>query len=146
MGKLGFVILLVVALLTTNFLAGCTGPSTLTAEWHLEQGNRLVAQGHLEEAISEYDEAIRLNPEYAYAYYNRGTAYYYLGQLERGIQDYDEAIRLNPEDALAYANRAQVYTLLNRDTEVEKDINRAIELGVDPSILKMEIERLKQQR
>jgi hypothetical protein len=28
------------------------------------------------------------------------------------------------------------------DTEAAKDINRAIELGFDPSILKMEIERL----
>ena len=56
-------------------------------------------------AILDYDEAIRLDPNDALAYYNRG---YDKGELRRyaaAIADYDEAIRLDPNDAHAYFNR-----------------------------------------
>jgi hypothetical protein len=46
-GRCSLAILLVVALLTANILAGCRGPSEDTAE----------------QAIRDYDEAIRLNPQ-----------------------------------------------------------------------------------
>jgi Tetratricopeptide repeat len=48
----------------------------------------------------ELDEAIRLNPNNAKAYYNRGFAQFLLGNIQAAITDYNEVIRLNPE--LAY--------------------------------------------
>ena len=109
MSRLGFPVLLVVVLLTANILAGCTGAAEGTAEWHLEQGNKLIDQGLYNKAIEEYTEAIRLNPEYALAYNNRSYSYENLGQFVRASEDYDEAIRLNPEFAVAYNNRALTY-------------------------------------
>ena len=55
-------------------------------------------------AIDDYDEAIRLDPQFASAYYNRGLAYYRLGPFhaERYIQDYNEAVRLDPKYAGSY--------------------------------------------
>lgn len=64
--------------------------------------NRL---GQYEAAIVDYDNAIRLKPDYAFAYNNRGVAKYYLGQYKAAIADYDSAIRLKPDYALAYNNR-----------------------------------------
>ena len=61
-------------------------------------------QGRLEEAIAEYDEAIKLNPEFAAALKNRGVAYGELGQVGRAIQDYQTVISLNSEDVVAYTN------------------------------------------
>ena len=60
--------------------------------------------GHPEAAISDYDAAIRLNPEYAKAYNNRGVAKKALGHLEAAISDYDAAIRLDPNNAAARTN------------------------------------------
>ena len=65
---------------------------------------------HVIVAIQDYDWAIRLNPEYWKAFYNRGIAYADLGQYERAIQDYDAAIPLNPEYAVAYYNRGFTYS------------------------------------
>ena len=53
------------------------------------------------DAIADYDEAIRLKPDYADAYYKRGNAKDALGQLDAAIADYDEAIP-QPDDVVAY--------------------------------------------
>ena len=65
-------------------------------------------------AIADYDIAIRLNPDDADAYYNRGVAKGKLGQHFAAIADYDIAIRLNPDYADAYNNRGYAKSLLER--------------------------------
>ena len=52
--------------------------------------------------FAEYDEVIRLNPDSADAYFNRGKA---KRQDPSAIADYDVAIRLNPDFAEAYFYR-----------------------------------------
>ncbi len=86
--------LLLLSLALPLILLACTGLSE--ADIHYNAGVELQEQGRLQEAIAEYDEAIRLDPEYADAYINRGVAYFNLGQLERAIRDFDEAILLKP--------------------------------------------------
>ena len=125
-------------------LASCGGLSE--AEEHYNTGVGLQEQGLFEEAIADYDEAIRLTPEDADAYNNRGNAHDELGQYERAIEDYDEAIRLIPQDARGYVGRALAYTLLGDDVAAQLDVERAVELGVDPALLKEIIDRLKAER
>ena len=62
-------------------------------------------KGKYEEAIEHYDEAIRINPQHAVVYNNRGAAKGVLGKHKEAIVDYDEAIRISPQDAKAYYNR-----------------------------------------
>ena len=71
------------------------------AEQHNNTGVKLASQSRWNVAISEHDEAIRLDPKLAPAYNNRGNAYTGLGQHQRAIQDFDEAIRLDPKLGLA---------------------------------------------
>ena len=56
--------------------------------------------------LYEYDEAIRLNPDSAEAYFDRGLARALLDPDPSAIADYDEALRLNPNFAEAYFHRA----------------------------------------
>ena len=58
--------------------------------------------GQYQQAIEEYDKAIKLNPNVAIGYGHRGLSYLGLGQNERAIEDYDEAIKLDPDNAEAY--------------------------------------------
>ena len=48
-------------------------------------------------AIEDYDNAIRLNPEDADIYYNRGLAKKALGQQKAAKSDFEEAKKLNPD-------------------------------------------------
>ena len=77
-------------------------------------------------------DAIRIDPQNAGTYYNRGFTYYDLGQYERAIQDFGDAIRIDPLDAQAYYNRGLTYQRLGKSTEAELDIAKAKELGYDP--------------
>ena len=56
---------------------------TTGAQRRFKSGERLRDKGDFQEALSVYDEAIRLNPELAMAYNGRGVAYGNLGQYER---------------------------------------------------------------
>ena len=93
---------------------GASVTSSAKALAHFEADVALFQQGHLEEALAEFDEVIRLDPEHAVAYSNRGNTYLQLGQLERAIRDIDEAIRIDPQSALAYNNQGSVYSGLGQ--------------------------------
>jgi len=119
-------ILLVVlaGLLSAFTFAACDTP----VQSHFKQAVRLQEQGKLQEAIAEYDEALKLNPKQAEAYTNRGTAYANLGQPQRAIDDYTQAIVLNSKDALAFNNRGYTYLELRRYEVALADFNETIRL------------------
>jgi tetratricopeptide (TPR) repeat protein len=85
------------------------------------------AEGQI--AIDDYDEAIRINPKDAVAYFNRGTTYHSLNKKKRAIEDYDQAIRLNPEYADAYHNRGTTYRVLGQFRRAIEDYDQAIHLN-----------------
>ena len=57
------------------------------------------------EAISHYNKAIELYPQFTHAYVQRGDAYIEVGQLSEGIRDYDRALELDPKLTDVYLNR-----------------------------------------
>src|SRR5262245_28757858 len=70
--------------------------------------NRGVAQrgkGDIAAALADYDEAIRLYPDYARAYVNRGNARYERSELDLAIANLDNAIRLDAKNASAFISR-----------------------------------------
>lgn len=76
--------------------------NTLTAQEWFEKG---LNSSNSEDEIYCYNQAIKLQPDYAYAYINRGVERKKQGDLAGAIADYTEAIRLQPDDADAHNNR-----------------------------------------
>ena len=76
-------------------------------------------------------QAIRLNPDFAEAYSNRGAAKDALEQYKDAITDYDEAIRLKPDYAKAYSNRGAAKDALEQYKDAITDYDEAIRLKPD---------------
>ncbi len=70
-----------VAALPTAQQAKSSGTNKEEADRRVKAGLELEGQLQIEEARVEYEEAIRLDPQNAEAYYGRGNANLQLGQL-----------------------------------------------------------------
>ena len=110
-------------------------PAVGTAVEHDERGIVFALAGLYEQAITEFNKAIELDPEYAEAYNNRGNAYWNKGNFDRAIADYDKAIELDPEYAEAYSNRGFVYYLKGELTKAISDLEKCLELSDDPRVI-----------
>jgi tetratricopeptide (TPR) repeat protein len=95
------------------------------------RGTTYNALGRHDEALADYDMAIRLDPNHASAYANRGKTYHELGLHTQALADLDAAVRLDPSYALAYSIRGNIYRALGRHAEAMDGHDAAIRL--DPS-------------
>ncbi len=82
-------------------------------------------------AIEDYNKAIKINPDYAEAYKNRGNARSDLGDKQAAIEDYNQVIRINPKDADAYNRRGVDRRALGDNQGAIEDYSKAIEIDPD---------------
>ena len=96
--------------------------------------NRGLAYGHkgdFDRAIRDFDQAIKINPNYVEALYCRGLTY---SLCDRAIQDYDEAIKLNPDYVKAISNRGNAYLAKRQYDRAIQDYDQAIKLDPNEAI------------
>jgi len=83
--------------------------SELAAERFCEEGYAKYGQGDYRAAISDFDRAIELDPDYGFAYTLRGVCYLMQGQETDALEDFNKALEINPRDAHAFGNRGHVF-------------------------------------
>jgi Tfp pilus assembly protein PilF len=110
-------------------VAAAAAPSVteeeLTAQQWFERG---LNAADPDEELRCYNEAIRLQPDYAEAFINRGVARSEKGDLEGELRDYNEAIRLQPDNADAFINRSAAQQAKGDLEGALQDCNEAIRL------------------
>ena len=94
----------------------------------IEEARKLWKQKDFNGAKNLLDEAVKLNPDNAEAYFGRGTTYLDLKQYARAIKDFDKNIELEPNKADSYINRGFAYSHLGQKERAIQDFNKAIEL------------------
>ncbi|PSO64434.1 MAG: hypothetical protein BRC38_11550 [Cyanobacteria bacterium QH_6_48_35] len=102
--------------------------SSNPAVWS-NRGNSRVSQNKLDEAITDYNQAIELAGDAPDPYLNRGTAYEKQQRWEKALADYNRVLELNPEDAMAYNNRGNAKAGQGRWEEAIADYQKAAEIA-----------------
>ena len=101
------------------------------SEAHKTLGMTYGILGRWQEAVAEFQEAIRLKPDYVDAHYDLGLAYGNLGRWQEAVAEYKEAIRLNPDDAEAHNNLSVAYRNLGHLPEAVAEYKEAIRLNLN---------------
>lgn len=96
-------------------------------DWY-ERGRAAFIANRSEEACKDFEEALRLDPNYAPAHNGRGVIYEDLKQYEKAISEYTEAIRLDPTLIKAYKNRGITYVAMKQYEKAVQDYTGAIRL------------------
>jgi len=98
---------------------------------YFARGGDLKCTGGTDEAIADYTEALRLNPNFVDAYVNRGLAWSSEGEDDKAIADLTQAIRLSPTSAYAYCARGSGFRKKGDIDSAIADYTEAIRL--DPN-------------
>src|SRR5208282_5822806 len=96
---------------------------------HYDRGIAYSRKGEVDKAITDYNAAIQLLPEYVEAYHGRATAYRDKELTEKAIADYDAAIRFAPDDAFAYENRGRAFLHVGKVDAAINDMAKAVSLA-----------------
>jgi len=91
-------------------------------------GKALADAGHASEALTYYDKAIKWNPSFYAAYYNRGNTRLNLGDYKGAVADYEETLRINPNYPDAYYNLGNVLSRQGKMVEAVACLKEAIAL------------------
>ena len=127
------------SVLAGALLVGCGGgepppptavPPTPTpsASDHMALGLDHRDRDQLDEAVAEFKEAIRLDPEFVEAHYNLGLTYHDQGKFELAVAEHQEAIGLAPDLAEAHNGLGMAYYGLGRLDEAIAAYQEAVEL------------------
>ncbi|MDO4692312.1 MAG: tetratricopeptide repeat protein [Porphyromonadaceae bacterium] len=80
--------------------------------------------------LTDLNRTIDLEPDFAYAYYNRALLYGQTGDLEAALGDYNRAIELAPRLVEAYYNRGLLYLSQGKTKEGIADLSQAGQWGL----------------
>jgi tetratricopeptide (TPR) repeat protein len=81
----------------------------LKPEYYLVRGDIYLLKGDGSNAVTNYNEALKINPKYVKAYIKKGKLYIRVKNYNEALKLYNEGIALDPTYYPAYRERAELY-------------------------------------
>lgn len=126
------------ALLLTNDKALTVVLTFSRANWRYRLLEYQRATGEQEATVNmdfdimlrDYDQVIRMQPDFAFAYYNKANILCAQHEYNDAISYYTQAIRLDNEFSESYFNRGLTYVFTGENEKGLADLSKAGELGI----------------
>jgi tetratricopeptide (TPR) repeat protein len=98
---------------------------------HNNLGSDLLQKARVDEAMTHFQKALEIQPDYAEAHMNLGLAFFQLGRREEAIAQLQKAVDLQPDDAQARYNLGLAFSQLGRMDEAISRFEKALAIQPD---------------
>jgi protein O-mannosyl-transferase len=88
-------------------------------------GTAMLRRGQTDEAMTQFQEVLRLQPDYEVAYYNLGLALVRKGRQDEALAQFEKAVALKPDYASAHNNLANLFLRQGQPREAIAHYERA---------------------
>lgn len=95
---------------------------------YLLRGNAYQHKGSYENAMADYNKALKLDSLFATAFYERGKIYQTKQNFSKAVNDYNKAIELEPKLYVAYYKRASLESLRNNAEEACTWLKKGVDI------------------
>jgi adenylate cyclase len=110
-----------------------------TSNWAIPYGWALRSVGRYEDALFEYERALRLNPlDPASALYGRCVTYNMMRRHEEAIETCKKVIELSPRSLPSYINLAVAYSELEQMDEAREAADKVLKMNPNFSVVSLE--------
>ncbi|MEO1623720.1 MAG: tetratricopeptide repeat protein [Bacteroidota bacterium] len=84
--------------------------------------------GWFQRAMTEFDAALNIYPDYHDAYGQKGLALFRLGRSDEALRNYELSIKYKPTNATVYSNMGIIYMGQNNLSKAQEVYEKAVEL------------------
>ena len=109
---------------------------------HNNLGALLEDRGNFDEAIGHLQEAVRLKPTDAPAWFNLGNACYGSGRFDEAVAGYQQALRLEPDDPDAHKNLGNALYKKGQLDEAIDQYQEAIRLKPEDATIRFNLAKV----
>ena len=92
------------------------------------EGRRAARDGNYKEALYYCDEALRLGPQHAKLWTNKGATLIMLDRPDEALKQFDRALEIKPHSHEAWCNKGSALLKLNRNEDALQCFERALEI------------------
>ncbi|RMG84673.1 MAG: tetratricopeptide repeat protein, partial [Chloroflexi bacterium] len=107
-----------------------SGPELRARDW-MDKGYSLTELGRYDEALQAYEQAIALQPDYAWAWARKGRTLRLMGRYKEAFDCYEYALAIHPNYAWAWNGKGIILDRMGKHEEALSCFIRATELSPD---------------
>jgi tetratricopeptide (TPR) repeat protein len=100
--------------ISTSHVYSITRVGELRVGWMNQEGYALALAGNYKEALTRFEEVLRIEPHYVHAWNHKGLCNYFLERYPTSLNCFTAAIKLNQQFIEAYINKGCSLQRLNK--------------------------------